>query len=138
LALILIGGFLLNGCECFIQASKGETALAQPSVMLKDVNFDFDKYHIRSGDAAILKKDAESMRANSKTRVKIEGHCDERGTVEYNLVLGRKRADAARNYLVSLGMNAKAIDTLSYGKERPPDPGRNEAAWAKNRTMWAA
>ena len=65
--------------------------------------------------------------------MRVEGHCDERGTVEYNLALGQKRADAAKAYLVNLGVDGKFIETVSYGKERPVDPGHNEAAWAKNR-----
>ena len=101
--------------------------------MLTDIHFDFDKYNIRSGDATILKKDAEWLKSSPKTRVKIEGNCDERGTVEYNLALGQKRADSAKNYLVSLGIDAKTIETVSYGKERPLDPAHNEEAWAKNR-----
>jgi peptidoglycan-associated lipoprotein len=66
-------------------------------------------------------------------RVKIEGYCDERGTVEYNLVLGQKRADSTKSYLVSLSVDPKTLTTVSYGKERPLDPGHNEAAWARNR-----
>lgn len=99
---------------------------------LADVYFDFDKYNIRPGDGDILKKNYEWFSANS-SKVRIEGNCDERGTVEYNLVLGQKRADAAKNYLVNLGVDAKRLDTISYGKEKPVDPGHNEEAWAKNR-----
>ncbi len=66
-------------------------------------------------------------------KVRIEGNCDERGTVEYNLALGQKRADAAKAYLVNLGADPKKLETVSYGKEKPVDPGHNEAAWAKNR-----
>ena len=99
---------------------------------LAEIYFDFDKYNIRPGDAEILKKDYEWFGSNS-SRVRIEGNCDERGTVEYNLVLGQKRADAAKGYLVNLGVDASRLDTISYGKEKPVDPGHNEAAWAKNR-----
>jgi peptidoglycan-associated lipoprotein len=101
--------------------------------MLKDVHFDFDRYFIRPQDAEILKQDFSWVKANPGTRVRVEGNCDERGTVEYNLALGQKRADAAKNYLVTLGTDAKLLDTVSYGKERPVDPGHNEAAWEKNR-----
>ncbi len=71
--------------------------------------------------------------ANRGKKVRIEGHCDERGTVEYNLVLGQKRADSTRNFLVGLGADGRLLETISYGKEKPVDPGHNEEAWAKNR-----
>jgi peptidoglycan-associated lipoprotein len=99
---------------------------------LSDIHFDFDKYNIRPGDADILKKNYDWFTANPG-RVRIEGNCDERGTVEYNLVLGQKRADSTKAYMVQLGVDAKRMDTVSYGKERPIDPGHNEEAWAKNR-----
>jgi peptidoglycan-associated lipoprotein len=99
---------------------------------LADINFDFDKDAIRPGDAEILKKNYPWFTSNSG-RVRIEGNCDERGTVEYNLVLGQKRADATKSYMVNLGVDAKRLDTISYGKEKPIDPGHNEEAWAKNR-----
>ena len=73
------------------------------------------------------------MKSNPSVMVKIEGHCDERGTIEYNLSLGEKRAKAAKDFLIDLGIDAGRISTISYGKERPVDPGHNEAAWAKNR-----
>jgi peptidoglycan-associated lipoprotein len=101
--------------------------------VLKDINFDFDKYNIRPRDAEILKENLNWFKANPGKRVRIEGHCDERGTSEYNLVLGQKRADATKNYLVNLGVDEKLLETVSYGKERPLDPGHNEEAWAKNR-----
>jgi len=153
----------LGACGCFQQAMRGETApppapeqkaVAAPEEKkempvgeapaaaaeapaesvagLADIYFDFDKYNIRSGDAEILKKNFEWFGSNSG-RVRIEGNCDERGTVEYNLVLGQKRADAAKGYLVNLGVDASRLDTISYGKEKPVDPGHDEAAWAKNR-----
>jgi peptidoglycan-associated lipoprotein len=101
--------------------------------MLKEINFDFDKYNIRPMDAEILKGNLGWFKANAGKRVKIEGNCDERGTVEYNLVLGQKRADSAKNYLVNLGVDAKAMDTISYGKERPICTEKTEDCWAKNR-----
>ena len=99
---------------------------------LADVYFDYDKYNIRPGDADILKKNY-GMLASNAGKVRIEGNCDERGTVEYNLALGQKRADAAKAYLVNLGVDGKRLETVSYGKEKPVDPGHNEEAWAKNR-----
>ncbi len=106
---------------------------AVAAAMLADVHFDFDKYNIRPGDAEILKKDFEWFKANPGKKARIEGNCDERGTVEYNLVLGQKRADSAKSYLMNLGVDGKLLETVSYGKEKPVDPGHNEAAWAKNR-----
>jgi len=102
------------------------------AVEFADVYFDFDKYDIRQGDGDVLKKNYAWFSTNTG-KVRIEGNCDERGTVEYNLVLGQKRADAAKSYLVNLGVDGKRLDTISYGKEKPVDPGHNEAAWAKNR-----
>lgn len=156
--LIIAIGISLSGCGCFMQAMKGETAppaapaakvvapeakkeipvkgveaVKPVSVVLKDVNFDFDKYNIRPGDAEILKQNLDWFKANANKKVRIEGNCDERGTVEYNLVLGQKRADSTKGYLINLGVDGKLLGTISYGKEKPVDPGHNEAAWAKNR-----
>jgi peptidoglycan-associated lipoprotein len=81
----------------------------------------------------MLKGNAAWFNANPGKKMRVEGHCDERGTVEYNLALGQKRADAAKAFIVNLGVDGKLIETVSYGKERPVDPGHNEAAWSKNR-----
>ena len=101
--------------------------------LLKDIHFDFDKYEIRREDEAILKENAAFLKNNPKMKVQIEGHCDERGTVEYNLALGERRANNTKKYLVFLGIPADRISTISYGKERPSDKGHDEGAWAKNR-----
>lgn len=103
------------------------------SKLLKDIHFDFDKYDIRSGDAEILKENAAILMKHPTLKIQIEGHCDERGTSEYNLALGERRANSAKKYLVSLGMRADQISTISYGEEKPLDPGHNEEAWGKNR-----
>jgi peptidoglycan-associated lipoprotein len=103
------------------------------SKLLEDIHFDFDKYDIRPGDAEILKENAALLVKFSNTKIQIEGHCDERGTIEYNLALGERRANHAKKYLVSLGIPENRLSTISYGKERPLDPGHNEEAWAKNR-----
>ncbi len=100
---------------------------------LSRVHFDFDKYDIRPDDAKILEKNAEVLKVYPKVRIKIEGHCDERGTNEYNLALGEKRAITARDYLARLGIEEEKISTISYGEERPLVPAHNESAWAKNR-----
>ena len=103
------------------------------AAMLADIRFDYDKYAIRPVDEPTLKTNSEWLKANPNKKVKIEGYCDERGTVEYNLVLGQKRADAAKSYLIKLGVDGKLLETVSYGKEKPLDPGHTEEAWAKNR-----
>ncbi|MGA2518268.1 MAG: peptidoglycan-associated lipoprotein Pal [Thermodesulfobacteriota bacterium] len=103
------------------------------SELLKDIHFDFDKYNIRPGDAEIVRENAALLKKYPKVKVQIEGHCDERGTTEYNLALGERRANSTKKYLISLGISATRISTISYGKERPLDPGHNEEAWAKNR-----
>ncbi len=99
---------------------------------LKDVFFDFDKYDIRPGDARTLDANAKWLKANDNL-VLIEGHCDERGTNEYNLALGERRAKSTMNYLVSQGVQANRITIISYGEERPQCTEHNEACWAKNR-----
>ena len=104
-----------------------------PAPVLNNIYFDFDRYNIRPGDAETLKKNVDWFKANAGTKVRIEGNCDERGTVEYNLALGQKRADSAKNYLSGLGVDAKMLDTISYGKERPVCTEHNEACWAQNR-----
>lgn len=95
--------------------------------------FDTDKYDVDSQDQATLQSQARWLMANPTVRVTVEGHCDERGTRDYNLALGERRANAAKNYLVSLGVPADRISTISYGKERPAELGSTEEAWAKNR-----
>jgi peptidoglycan-associated lipoprotein len=97
------------------------------------IHFDFDKSDIRPGDAQILDQKLAILQANPNVRIEIVGHCDERGSDEYNLALGNRRALAAKQYLVSRGIAADRISTRSMGEEQPLDPGHNEAAWAKNR-----
>jgi peptidoglycan-associated lipoprotein len=99
---------------------------------LKDVFFDFDKYDIRGTDAKVLDTNAAWLKTNNSL-VLIEGHCDERGTNEYNLALGERRAKATMNYLVGQGVQANRITIISYGKERPTCTEHSEACWAKNR-----
>lgn len=103
------------------------------SRLLKDIYFYFDKYDIRPGDVEILKDNAAVLKKFSTVKIQIEGHCDERGTIEYNLALGERRANSTKRYLLSLGLPADRISTISYGEERPLDPGHREEAWAKNR-----
>jgi peptidoglycan-associated lipoprotein len=105
----------------------------QANDALKPIYFAFDKSDIRPGDAKVLDATAAYLKANAGQLVLIEGHCDERGTNEYNLALGERRAKAAMNYLVSNGIEAGRITTISYGKERPVCSEHNEACWSRNR-----
>jgi len=113
-------------------------AAAKAAAILKelqipDVNFDFDKYNLKPEAQAILKAGAPAYLKYREYKLVVEGHADERGTVEYNLALGDKRAAEAAKYLVDLGIEKERIKTISYGKEMPLDKGHDEAAWAKNR-----
>jgi peptidoglycan-associated lipoprotein len=108
----------------------------QPRVTAEDLLpafFDLDSYSLRDDARAALDGNARVLRDNPGLNVTIEGHCDERGTSEYNQALGERRANAARDYLVSAGIEASRLGVISYGKERPFDAGHDEAAWAKNR-----
>ena len=100
---------------------------------LKDAFFDFDRFEIRTSERDALAGDGTWLRAHPGIRVRIEGHCDERGTADYNMALGQRRAAAVQEYLVSLGVDASRLQTISYGKERPFATGHDEAAWAQNR-----
>jgi peptidoglycan-associated lipoprotein len=100
---------------------------------IEDIHFDYDQATLTDQARAILDRHATWLKAHPAAKVMVEGHCDERGTVEYNLALGDRRARAARDYLVSLGVAGEMLRTTSYGKEKPLDPASNEAAWAKNR-----
>jgi peptidoglycan-associated lipoprotein len=97
------------------------------------IHFDFDKFFIREDAKPVLEANAAYMKKWNSVKILIEGHCDERGTEEYNLALGEKRAQSSFDYLVSLGISADRIKTISYGKSQPIDPGHNEIAWQKNR-----
>ena len=109
---------------------EGKTPASGP---LKEIYFDFDKYDLSSEARSILKANADWLRANPGVNVEIEGHCDERGTTEYNLALGAKRARSAMDYLVSLGVAPARIKTISYGEELPSCKEKNEDCYRKNR-----
>ena len=100
---------------------------------LGDIHFDFDKSDIRADSREILQKNADWLQNNPDIKIQIEGHCDERGTAEYNLALGERRAMSTKKYLISLGISADRIYTISYGEELPIDPNHSEDAWSKNR-----
>lgn len=125
-----------------VEQPKPEPPAAQPAetdiskkepLILLTVNFDFDKSDLNPEARAILSDNARKLEQNLEVYIRLEGHCDERGTVEYNLALGERRARSVRDYLVNYGINPGRITIISYGKERPIDPGHSEDAWAKNR-----
>jgi peptidoglycan-associated lipoprotein len=119
--------------EAEMKVAPQAEATAKEEITFKDVLFDFDKFSLKPEGRDTLKELAAWLTKNDGKSVLIEGNCDERGTTEYNLALGERRAKEAMKYLVELGVNAKTIKTISYGKERPVDPGHTEEAWAKNR-----
>ena len=114
-------------------AALGRSSDAVRTLLATMIHFDFDKASVLSGDASVLDQKVGILQANPNLKIRVAGHCDERGSDEYNLALGNRRALAAKQYLVSHGIDAGRIETVSYGKERPLDPGHDEGAWAKNR-----
>ena len=112
------------------EIKKAEEELAK---IFKNIYFDFDKYNLKEDAIKTLKEIGNYLRKHSDVKILIEGHCDERGTREYNLVLGEQRALSARNFLINYGISPKRIYTVSYGEDKPADPRHCEEAWAKNR-----
>ncbi len=139
LMLVVLAGLLIMplaaGCSSKKQQHYGgSTYDALKAAYLGDhVYFDFDRYNIRPDGAAIIQAKAAFMSQYPGVRAEIQGHCDERGTEVYNMALGDRRARATYNYITSLGIDGGRLNTVSYGKERPLDPGHNESAWARNR-----
>lgn len=115
------------------EAAKREVLAARNKFMNENVHFAFDSSVLDTTAQSILKSKADWMKKNPNAPVIIEGHCDERGTVAYNLALGERRAESAKAFLVNMGISAGSMSTISYGEERPVDPGKNEEAWTKNR-----
>ena len=110
-----------------------QAAARAQEVKLQTVYYDFDSYVLSQASRDTLYSNAEYLLKKYSGKIQVEGHCDERGSDEYNLALGEKRAKAALNYLTTLGVPADRLSFISYGKEKPADPGHDEAAWAKNR-----
>jgi len=115
------------------KAEREKALHAQKTFPVSDIYFDYDSYTVLPEDVAKIREMGEWLKANSGVRIVVEGHCDERGTVEYNLALGQKRAEVVKNHLMKFGVDEKRIRTISFGKEMPADPGHTEEAWAKNR-----
>jgi peptidoglycan-associated lipoprotein len=108
--------------------------VAPVEIKFETVYFDFDKAELRQDARDVLSKNAETiLKSLSKSKIQIEGHCDERGSAEYNLALGENRAKSVQKYLTTLGVKAANLSVISYGKEKPAVTGNDEAAWAKNR-----
>jgi peptidoglycan-associated lipoprotein len=115
------------------EAIAGEQATKEVKSAFEDIHFDFDRYAIRDDAKPTLEKVAAYLRQNRAAKLLIEGHCDERGTSEYNMALGERRAESTRKYLAALGVPESSLSTVSFGKEKPLDPAHDEGAWAKNR-----
>jgi len=115
------------------EAAKREMMSARNLFLNEDIYFEFDSSALLFMAQEVLKQKSQWMRDNPNVSVVVEGHCDERGTNEYNLALGDRRANSVKAFLVDLGIREYRLTTISYGEERPVDSGRNEAAWAKNR-----
>ena len=114
-------------------AAPGIAVTEEKLSQFDDVRFDFDKSEVKEDGRKTCQVVADYLKKNSKAKLLIEGHCDERGTAEYNMALGERRATAVMTYLVSLGVPKANLSTVSFGKEKPLDPGHDEGAWAKNR-----
>ena len=126
-----------TGCSCRTTVTVEGPGKNLPAVTkegpLRDINFAFDSAKLDGTAKTILAGNAEWLKANPSSKVQVEGHCDERGTNEYNMVLGANRARSAMEHLRTLGVEASRMSTVSYGEELPLDPRHTEEAWAKNR-----
>lgn len=133
LSLVIASSGMLACKKKSASSSSGSGVVTEANANLKTIYFDFDKYNVRSDATSTLQQNASWLKENSNKNVIIEGHTDERGTNEYNMALGERRAKAAKDYLSNLGISSSRIETVSYGEEKPAEAGHDEAAWAKNR-----
>jgi len=117
----------------FSKEDKNNTGYDTKTAAFEDIHFDFDQFKIKPEAREILKRNYAILQSREPSRILIEGHCDEKGTVEYNLALGQRRSQATRNYLVDLGLNSDLIEIISFGEEKPLDDRHIEEAWQKNR-----
>lgn len=121
------------GTECAAIAGDLEGRIDAITVLRERVHFEYDRSRITDEAAAVLQRKAEVLRSNPDLRVTIEGHCDERGSLEYNMALGQRRAESVRRYLTGLGLSGDLFSTVSFGEERPIAQGSNENVWQQNR-----
>ncbi len=126
--------------ETFKPAPVETAPIVEPTIddlnrkgVLRTVYFAYDSAELGEETRRALQANAEWLKSNPRFKIRVEGHCDERGTVEYNLALGQRRADATRDYLGSLGVDARRLTTISYGEERPAAVGHDDSAWSQNR-----
>lgn len=152
--LVALGLILAAGCSSKTKGLKGEgsgvgsesnlgsqgsleqfknTGTLSGSGPLSDIHFGYNTYNIEPQDGSVLKQNASWLQSNPRTRVQVEGHCDERGSEEYNIALGAKRAQAAKDYLETLGVEGSRMSTISYGKELPMCTDHDESCWQQNR-----
>jgi len=142
-AIILPSVFMLGACctQKTVEAPPppppppAPVAAAPVVAPMADVYFDFDRSELTPASEEQMKANAAWLSANPSRGVIVEGHCDERGTAEYNMALGERRANIAKDYLVRIGVDAARVETVSYGEEKPIDPGHTQEAWAKNRRV---
>ena len=127
MALLAAGLIVGAGCQ------QQRTPRSASGAKLARVHFDLDRSDIKSEYKKTMEDNAAWLKKNSDAKVTVEGHCDERGTEEYNVALGNRRADSAKSYLTSLGVNASRLKTVSYGEEKPLESCHNESCWWKNR-----
>lgn len=133
----LLVSVMATACTCRPHTKSGDSSdnigYAEADGPLKDIHFAFDSSSLSGQSKEILKNNADWLAQNKSKRIQVEGHCDERGTNEYNMALGARRAHSAFEYLRSLGVDSSRMSKISYGEEMPLDPAHNEDAWAKNR-----
>ncbi len=147
LALALVTLVAGTGCKTAPTTQTDDTAQGAPSEVdnlgqdsdhggaagLQTVYFPYDSFTLDSASKGTLKANSEILKQKGSLKIQVEGHCDQRGGIQYNIALGEKRANAVRKYLTDLGITGDRITTISFGKERPIDPGENDAAYSKNR-----
>lgn len=131
--LVLVVGVLMVALLATTGCARKSSKVAGGANALQKIHFDFDKYNIKSEYEGAMKSNGQWLQNNKNASLVIEGHCDSRGTAEYNIALGDRRAKAAKNYLQNLGVDTKRMSTISYGKERPICTTQDEACWAQNR-----
>ncbi len=141
-AVVSLGAMLAMGCSSIGDQGVGGTGTkgfdtgslgSGEKGPLSDIHFAYNEYTIEAQDGSVLRSNASWLQTNAQSRVQVEGHCDERGSEEYNIALGAKRAQAAKDYLVTLGIASSRISTISYGKELPACQDHDESCWAQNR-----